>query len=163
MANLSSDLVTSLGDVLPGIREGSGYQGPTGVQQVVSWPIQPPLTVDGVTYKVAAFVAPVNGCWIKEMWLSGMLLAAGGTSTIAFDNYDSSATAAGNILSTTTIDPTAVPATVNKGTKLTLTTTLADRTMDEGDVLSSTYVCGTQTTNGEGYVATAIIVVPDIL
>ncbi len=163
MANLSSDLVTSLGDILPGIREGSGYQGPTGVQQTVSWPIQPPLTVDGVTYQVVGFVAPVNGCWIKEMWLSGMVAVAGGTSTIAFDNYDTSGTATRNVLSTTDIDPTAVPATINQGEKLTLTTTLSDRTMDEGDVLSSTYVCGTQTTNGEGYAVTAIIVVPDIL
>ena len=165
MAGISGDPVVSLGDSYPEIKEGSALHASSGVgvQQVISWPLAAFLQVDGVTYKTVAFVAPVNGCFIKEIWVSAMVLAAGGTNTLAFDNYDASANAVGNVLSTTNIDPTTNPATVNEGTQLTLITTPLDRIMDEGDVLSSTYVAGTQSTQGEGYVATAIIIVPDIL
>ena len=119
--------------------------------------------MDGTTYRVVGFVAPVNGCFIKEIWLSGSVKAAGGTSTIAVDNFDASANATGNVLSTGDIDPTSVPTTILEGEKLTLNTTAGNLVMDEGDVLNSTYVTGTQTTNGEGYALTAIIIVPVIL
>jgi hypothetical protein len=35
--------------------------------------------------------------------------------------------------------------------------------MDEGDVLNYTLVAGTQTTAGQGYALTAIIIVPDLI
>ena len=167
MANSTRpDLVLSLGDMLPNVREGDSGVGTqlAGVQQTVSWALGPPLLVDGATYQVVGFVAPVPGCWIKELWVSAMVLIAAGTNTLAFDNYDASANAVGNILSTTNVDPSAggFPAVVNEGTQLTLTTTLEDRTMDEGDVLSSTLVAGTQSTAGQGYAVTATIVVPDV-
>lgn len=165
MSAISGDPVLNFGELFPGITESSGgLNGRVyGVQQVVSWMLGRALQVDGTTYLNAAFVAPVNGCFIKELWVSAMVLIAGGTNTLAFDNYDASANAAGNILSTTNVDPVSNPAVVNEGTQLTLTTTLEDRVMDEGDVLSSTLVAGTQTTQGEGYVATAIIIVPVVL
>lgn len=165
MANSTrSDLVLSLGDMLPNVREGDSGVGTqlAGVQQTVAWALGPPLLVDGTTYDVVAFIAPCPGCWIKEIWVSATVLIAGGTNTLAFDNYDASANAAGNVLSTTNVDPVSNPAVVNEGTLLTLTTTLEDRTMDEGDVLTSTLVAGTMTTDGQGYAATAVIVVPDV-
>jgi hypothetical protein len=45
---------------------------------------------------------------------------------------------------------------------MTLSATAANLYMDEGDVLNCTLVCGTMTTDGEGMVVTAIVVVPEI-
>ena len=86
---------------------------------------------------------------------------AGGTDTLAVDNYDKSGTAARNVLSTTTIDPTSI--TALQGVQLTLSSTAANLLMDAGDVLNYTLVCGTMTTDGEGLSLTAIIVVPDLV
>ena len=165
MSAITGDPVLNFGELFPGITESSGgLNGRVyGVQQSVSWALTPPLTVDSATYQVVAFVAPVNGCFIKNIWISGMVKAAGGTSTIAFDNFDASANAAGNVLSTTNVNALTVITTINEGVELTLNTTAENLVMDEGDVLSSTYVTGTETTNGQGYAATAIIIVPVVL
>lgn len=150
----------TVGDFMPVLKEGRSLQ-PAGVQQVVSVPMGPPLLVDGATYKQAVFVAPCNGCYIKEIHISSSVACAGGTSTLAVSNYDASANSARNVLSTTNIDLTTIPAV--EGLKLTLSTTKTNLMMDEGDVLNFTLVCGTQTTNGEGLVMTAIVIVPDLI
>jgi len=156
-----SGRLRSVAEVIPGLREGSGTAGAElGIQRIVSVPLGAPLLVDGTTYKGAAFVAPCGGCYIKELWLSAAVAIAGGTNTLAIDNYDASANSARNVLSTTNVDPTGV--TAKEGTKLTLSTTKSNLYMDEGDVLNYTLTCGTMTTDGEGYVLTAIIVVPEI-
>lgn len=159
---LNTNLVQSvIGSFFPAAREKSSASPQYGVPVYVSAPIGPPLLVDGVTYRHALFVAPCDGCYIKEIWLSGAVAIAGGTNTFAVDNYDASANAARNALSAATIDPTTI--TAKEGLQLTLTTTLTDRKMDEGDVLNCTLVCGTMTTDGQGYVVTALIYVPDPL
>lgn len=159
---LNTDLVQSvIGSHFPAAREKSGAGATEGIPVFVSVPLGPPLLVDGVTYKQALFVAPCNGCYIKEGWLTGAVAIAGGTNTFAVDNYDASGNAARNVLSTTNIDPTTI--TAKEGLQLTLTTTLANRLMDEGDVLNVTLVCGTMTTDGEGYAVTFVIYVPDPL
>ena len=107
------------------------------------------------------FIAPCDGCFIKEAWLSAAVKIGSGTNTIAFDNYDASGDAARNVLSTATIDPDTI--TTTEGLQLTLSTTLTDRVMDEGDVLNAVLVCGTMTTAGQGYVVTALILVPDVI
>lgn len=165
MPGINSDRLRSLGDVLPELREASGQSGvaSVGVQQAITVPLGPPLLVDGATYKGVAFVAPCDGCFIKKLMLSASVKMAGGTDTLAIDNYDASANAARNVLSTTNINPVNVPATVLEGDQLTLTTTTANLYMDKGDVLNFTLVCGTMTTDGEGYALTAVIVVPDCL
>lgn len=147
--------------VIPGLRENSGKRQ-LGVQLKIPFAIGPLLHVDGATYKQVVFIAPVGNCEINEIWVSAAVKAAGGTNTLAFDNYDASGNAARNVLSTTNIDPTAVPATVKEGTKLTLTATLTDRKMDEGDVLNYTLVVGTESTQGEGYAGLAVITIPDL-
>ncbi len=140
---------------------GLGTGNAWGKEVVVAFAVGPALHVDGVTYKGISFIAPVDGCVVKELWISAAVLAAGGTNTLAVDNYDKSGNAARNLLSTTNVDPTAVPGTVLEGEELTLTATLADRVMDAGDVMNFTLVVGTETTQGEGYGISALILVPD--
>ena len=158
---MKGDRLKSIADVIPGLEEGSGAAGAAlGIQRMVSVPIGPPLLVDSATYKHALFVAPCNGCFIKEILVSAAVAIAGGTNTLAFDNYDASGDSARNALSATNWDPTGV--TAKEGSKMTLSSTKSNLYMDEGDVLNCTLVCGTMTTDGEGYVVTAIIVVPEI-
>lgn len=160
MSSTSSATVGDLGSVLPGFQEGGGPAGQRlGLQRHITVPIGAPLLVDGVTYKHTLFTAPCDGCYIKEIWLAGAVSIAGGTNTLEVDNYDASANAARNVLSTTNMTPTV---TAKEGTKLTLTSTVASRLMDEGDVLNCTLMCGTMTTDGQGYSLTAIVVVPEI-
>lgn len=162
MSGVSSSPLKDLGFVLPGFQEGTGSTGATvGSQQFVTVPLGIPTLADGATYNNTVFVAPCNGCVIKELWLTGVVKIASGTNTFAVDNYDASANAARNVLSTTNIDPDTI--TAKEGLKLTLTTTAADLRMDEGDVLSATTVLGTQSTAGQGYSLTACIIVPSIV
>lgn len=154
--------ITPVGMTLPGTLEGSGPTGrpPLGHQVIVSAQLGAPLLVDGTTYRTGVFVAPCDGCYIQELWLGAPVKIAQGTNTFAVDNYDASGNAARNVLSTTNIDPDTV--TALEGLKLTLTSTVADRIMDEGDFLNATLVAGTQSTAGQGYSLTAVIIVPTI-
>lgn len=159
--SMKGDRLNSIADVVPGLEEGSGVAGAAyGIQRMVSVPLGPLLLVDATTYKQALFVAPCDGCYIKEIWVSGAVAIAGGTNTLAFDNYDASGNAARNALAATNWDPTGV--TALEGSQMTLSTTKSNLYMDEGDVLNCTLACGTMTTDGEGYVVTAIVVVPEI-
>ena len=161
MPSMDGDRLPTLGDHQPGMKEDSGSMGPSVVQQtVVSVPIGAPLLVDAATYKHAVFVAPCNGWFIKSLWLSGAVKIASGTNTFAVDNYDASANAARNVLSTTNIDPDTI--TALEGLELTLSTTKTNLYMDAGDVLNVTLVCGTQSTAGEGYVLTAVLEGPEV-
>ncbi|RKY68950.1 MAG: hypothetical protein DRQ02_02635 [Candidatus Latescibacterota bacterium] len=157
--------VNSIADIVPDLLEGGGPDGAAtlAVQRHVSVPLGAPLLVDGTTYVGPVFIAPCDGCLIKELWVTASVLMAGGTNTLAFDNYDASANSARNALSTTNVDPTAVPAMAKEGMKLTLSATETNLYMDEGDVLNFTLVCGTMTTDGEGYMVQAIILVPEIV
>ena len=147
----------------PGTGEKSGAAGnpAVGNQVIFSIRVGDSLLVDGTTYKNALFIAPCDGCFIKEMWLSAAIKIGSGTNTIAFENYDASGDAGANVLSTTNIDPDTI--TTTEGLQLTLSTTLTARMMDQGDVLHTTLVAGTQTTAGQGYVATVVVIVPTLL
>ena len=152
--------IKSIASVLPGLQEGHTLS-PVGIQRMVSVPIGPPKLVDSATYKHALFIAPCNGCQIKEIWVSAAVAIAGGTNTLAFENYDASANSGSNVLSATNWDPTGV--TAKEGSKMTLSSTESYLYMDEGDVLWGTLVCGSMTTDGEGYVVMSIVVVPEIV
>ena len=159
---MKGDRLMGLADVIPGLEEGSGPGGALlGIQRMMSVPIGAPLLVNAATYKHGLFVAPCDGCYIKEIWVSAAVAIAGGSNTLAFDNYDASGDAARNALSATNWDPTGV--TTKEGSVMTLSATEANLYMDEGDVLNCTLVCGTMTTDGEGMVVTAIVVVPEIV
>ena len=158
MSSVSGQELRDLGNILPGLREGA--TNPVGVQRWLTVPLGIPTLADGATYNNTIFIAPCNGCVIKELWLTGVVKVASGTNTFAVDNYDISAAAARNVQSATNIDPDTV--TAKTGLKLTLSTTLSALRMDEGDVLNTTLVLGTQSTAGQGYSLTACIVVPEI-
>jgi hypothetical protein len=164
MPGINADRLLSLGDFMPDLREGSGKTGvPTvGVQQSITVPMGPPLLVDGATYRGIVFIAPCDGCFIKKVMVSAAVKMAGGTNTLAIDNYDASGNAARNVLSSATVDGTTIPAVALEGDELSFTTTTADRYMDKGDVLNFTLVCGTMTTDGQGYALTAVVIVPDV-
>ena len=163
MPSTSGNSIVSIGRDFPNIGEKSGPTGRPGRGWPVHFnvPIGPPLLVNTTTYKHAVFVAPCNGCRIKEVWLTAAVKIASGTNTLALEKYDASADAGVNALSTTNMDPTTITAT--EGFQLTLTTTSADLLMDEGDVLWATLVCGTQGTAGQGYVLSGIVIVPDVI
>lgn len=154
--------VRPLGHLIPGLEDNTN---PTGVSQfgqmvVASWALGPSLLVDGVTYKRVGFIAPVDGCRIVAGWYSAAVKIGGGTNTLAFDNYDKSGNAARNVLEATNFDPDTLT-TALEGDELTLqSTTTANLNMDAGDVLNSVLVCGTMTTDGEGYTATFVVWVP---
>lgn len=152
--------VRSLAETIPGLLEGSGSVGSkVTIQKNIVVPLGPPLLVDGATYKGVAFIAPCNGCMIKEIWIAAAVAPAGGTNTLNFDNYDASANAA----RAATTEHAVVGLTAKEGTKLTVSTTQSNLLMDEGDVLNFTLVCGTQTVNGEGLTANVIVAVPEIV
>lgn len=154
--------VRSLAEVIPGLLEGSGSVGAKlTIQKSLPVALTPPLCVDGVTYKVPLFVAPCDGCMIKELWVTCAVKGEGGTNTLAFEKYDASGNAGANVLSATNFDPTTL--TAKEGTKMTLSTTESNLLMDEGDVLWATFVTGTQSVQGEGYFALAIVAVPEIV
>jgi hypothetical protein len=150
----------TVGDFNPVLKEGSPARG--GVQQLITVPMGPPLLVDGATYKGVIFVAPCDGCHIKELHVSSSVSIASGTNTLAVDNYDKSAGAARNVQSAANFDPDATLVTALNGLQLTNTLTAADLDMDQGDVLNYTLVCGTQSTAGQGYAITAVIIVPSL-
>jgi len=152
---------SAVGANFPVAREGYGTAATQGVPVMIHVPLGAPLLVDGVTYKGTIFVSPCDGAYIKEAWLTAAVAISGGTSTFALDNYDASANAARNVLSATNIDPTTV--TAKEGLQLTFSSTETRKYMDEGDVLNFTLVCGTMTTDGEGYGITVVIYVPDPL
>jgi hypothetical protein len=153
--------VRPLGHLIPGLGDDENLAGPSqfGNFAVVSALISPPLSVDGATYKVPIFIAPSDGCEIVDGWWTAAVAGAGGTNTLAIDNYDASANSARNVLSTTNIDPTS-GITAKEGVQFTLSTTEANLKMDEGDVLNAVLVIGTQSVQGEGYAVTFVIFVP---
>ncbi len=155
-----SGRIRSVADFFANLREGSG-RGQLGIYRLVSGALGAPLLVDSVTYKIALFIAPCDGCEIVQGKVTGAVAVAGGTSTLAFEKYDLSGSAGANVLSATNIDPTGV--TSLEGLALTLSATKANLYMDEGDVLWSTLVCGTMSTDGEGYMAEFVILVPEII
>ena len=156
MGSMSSSK-PSIGNYMPTLREGHGSTGNGGgIQQAITVPLGPAKLVDGATYKGVLFVAPADGCQIKRLDLSAAVALAGGTNTLALDNYDASANASRNPLSTATVNPATL--TAKEGTRLTLGAD-ANLILDQGDTLSYTLVCGTMTTDGEGYALSAVIIV----
>lgn len=75
--------------------------------------------------------------------------AVGGTNTLALARVRAGASV--NLISTATVDPTAVPAAADTGEAMTLTATTGDRNFAANDILRATLVCGTMTTDGADY------------
>lgn len=162
MDAMETKRLPSLASVIPGLREGSGPVGASlGIQRMVMMPLGPPTLVDGVTYSGLCFIAPCDGCVVNQAWVSAYVAPAGGTNTLALSIHDASADTDANALAATNWDPTGV--TSLEGSEMTLTTSGAVLNMDEGDTLNFVLACGTQTTNGEGLAALAVVTVPELV
>lgn len=149
---------------LPGFEERPGALPKFGVQQVV--PVQlVNKTAVGTTYKVGAWIAPSDGWYVEDAYFAAVVVPVYATSTLAIDNYDKSATTARNLLSTTNQNILAAGGPVLKqGLQLTLSTTLANRLLDKGDVINATVVAGSTSgsdTDGEGLVLVLVLRGPD--
>lgn len=157
-----ADPIQPLTAVLPGFREKPSGVPSLAVQKIVSVPLVT-KTAASTTYKVGVFVAPCDGWYIKEAWFADVVAPDYATTTLALDNYDKSGTAARNALSATNQDIDGTATTLKQGLQLTLTSTEANRMMDEGDVLSATVACGaTEAAAGEGLVLTVTLLGPEI-
>lgn len=105
------------------------------------------VLTDGATYVVA--IPMRRAGTIKGISLSAGTRMAGGTNTIAAAKKQGATTA--NLLSTTTVDPTAFPTAADTAEAFTLTGTAASLVFAAGDTIKFTVVCGTMTTDGAGY------------
>lgn len=156
----NADPIQPLSSVLPGIREKSSGQPDVGMQRVIGVPLVT-KTAASTTYKVGAFVAPSDGWYIKDIFIAAMVVPSYASQTIAFENYDKSATTSKNPLAATNYALEGL--TALQGAEMSLSTTLSNLLMDEGDVLDVTVAIGaSQTTAGEGLVATIVLVGPEI-
>ena len=109
-----------------------------------------PITAASTTYEMTLYVGIAG---------SDIFLTAGSycvqvvpnyaTSTLALENYDSSATTDDNLLSTATVD--LEDDTAQTAVALTLTTTAADRVISSGDQIHATVAIGaTEVAAGKG-------------
>ena len=162
--SMHGDRLDSIAYLFPGLREKSSGIGmaSVGIQRIFHVPVGPNLLVDGATYVGTVWVAPCDGCFVKEIWGTASVAIVGGTNTFAVDNYDASATAARNLLSAATVSPITY-FTQLSGILIPLTATIANRSMDEGDCINYTLVCGTMTTDGQGLGLTIVVVTPEIV
>lgn len=161
MPGTTPDLLASIGEIVPGLKPGGQDGRPQrGVMVAVPWALGPSLLVNTTIYKRTGWICPVDGAYLKAIYVACIVQIASGTHTLAVEKYDASASSGKNALSTTNISFSAAPP-ILKGFKLTLTTTLVDRVLDENDILWTTLNIGTQGTAGEGYAAIAHIVLPE--
>lgn len=86
---------------------------------------------------------------VTAIYLACGTKMVGGTNTLALARVRAGVST--NLLSTTNVDPAVVPAAANAGEAMTLNTTAANLTFQAGDILRSTLVCGTMTTDGAQY------------
>ena len=158
----NADPIQPLTSVLPGLNERPGGVPIMGMQRTQTT-VLANKTAASTTYKVPIFVAPCDGWWIKEIKLVEIVKADYATSTLAIENYDKSASAGVNVLSTTNQDLEAAGITAKQGFDLTLTTTDSDRFMDEGDMLWATLALGAaEVAAGEGIAVSVVMVGPVI-
>lgn len=101
---------------------------------------------DGSTNRRQAVLSRAGS--IKSINIAARTKMVGGTNTLALARIRAGAST--NLLSTTNVDPTAVPAAADTGEALTLAAA-ANLAFQAGDILRATLVCGTMTTDGADY------------
>lgn len=107
----------------------------------------PGTLADGTTYKRHIPIARAGT--IKKISICAGTRMEGGANTLAIAKKQGGTSV--TVLSTATVDPTAVPAAADTAEALTLTATAADLVVAAGDCLIATLVCGTMTTDGADY------------
>ena len=156
--------IQPLSAVIPGLEERPGQQPLVGQQRVVTVPLKlstDAKTAASKTYKEALFIAPSDGWYVVDVFLTAVVVPDYASVTLAFENYDKSATTGNNLLSTTNYNVESL--TAKQGTQMTLSATQANREMDEGDVIWTTLTVGaTEVTAGEGISVTLVLQGPEI-
>ena len=107
----------------------------------------PGTLADGTTYK--RHIPMQRAGTIKKIWICAGTKMVGGTNTLAIAKKQGGTSV--TVLSTATVNPTAVPAAADTAEALTLSATAADLVFAAGDCLIATLVCGTMTTDGADY------------
>lgn len=107
----------------------------------------PGTFVNGTTYRPAALMTRAGR--ITGIRVAGRVKIVGGTNTLALARVRAGASV--NLISTATVDPTAVPTAADTGEAMTLTATTADLNFAANDTLRATLVCGTMSTPGADY------------
>lgn len=149
-----------LSDQLPGVGERPGQLPVMGLQHVVSVQLVT-LTAADTTYVIGGFVAPSDGWYVEDLFYSAQTTPNYATSTIAVENYDKSGTSAKNLLSATNEDLETL--TAKQGRQASLSTTQANRLLDEGDTINFTVAIGsTEVAAGKGLTATIVLRGPEV-
>ncbi len=116
------------------------------------------VLTDGVTYVVS--IPMRRAGTVKAIHACAHTRIAGGTNTLAAAKKQGGTSV--TLLSTATVDPTAFPTAADTAEAFTLTATGADLIYAAGDCLKFTLVCGTMTTDGQGYAITVDVENTDI-
>lgn len=160
MSGTSPGPIPPLSDVIPGIREQPSGQPKIGLQTIINIPLVE-TTAASTTYYGLAFVAPSDGWYIADAWVSAQVAPNYDSAVIALSNYDASGNAAKNPLSGTNENLESI--TAKEGMQLTLSTTLVNRELDEGDTIIATVTIGAnQVTAGRGIGLTLVLVGPEV-
>ena len=148
--------------VLPGCEERPSGQPLWGLQRVITVPLTPAtVTVASTNYITGMFVAPSDGWYVEDLFYGAQVVPDYATSTIAVENYDKSATTAKNLLSATNENLETL--TAKQGRQASLSTTQANRELDEGDTLIVTVAIGaSEVVAGKGIFATVVLRGPEI-
>lgn len=160
----SSAPIQPFSSVYPGVEEKPGGQPSLAAPLVIT--VTLPLGTDAKTaaskaYLSTLWVAPTDGWWVADAFVAAVAVPDYAAVTLAIENYDKSATAGANLLSATNFDMETL--TAKQGTQLTLSTTLANRMMDEGDTLWATLTTGaTEVTAGQGISITLVLRGPEV-
>ena len=152
--------IQPLSAVIAGLEERPGQQPLVGQQRVVTVPLVA-TTAASTNYVTGLFIAPSDGWYVVDLFYGAQVKPDYASVTIAVENYDSSATTAKNLLSATNENYESVTAKIGK--QASLSTTQANREMDEGDTLIVTVAVGaTEVTAGVGLFATLVVQGPEI-
>lgn len=152
--------IQPLQSVLPGPEERPGGLPRFGLQHVITVPLCA-STAASTNYVTGAFVAPSDGWYVEDMFYGAQVVPDYASSTIAVENYDASGNAAKNLLSAT--NESLETLTAKEGRAASLSGTLANRLLDEGDTLIVTVAIGaTEAVVGVGIFATLVLRGPEV-
>lgn len=156
--------IQPLSSLIPELVERPGRQPIVGEQRIVAVPLilsTDAKTAASKTYKEALFIAPCDGWYVIDAFVTAVVVPDYASVTLALENYDKSGAAGANLLSATNFDMESL--TAKQGTQLTLSTTQSRRQLDEGDVIWSTLTTGaSEVAAGEGITVFLVMQGPEV-
>lgn len=151
--------IKPLSDVIPGLRELPSGQPKIGQQFIVQVPLVA-LTAASTTYVINGFTAPSDGWYVADLFYSAQVVPNYDATTIAVENYDASGNAAANLLSATNENLETL--TAKEGRQASLSTTVTNRRLDEGDTIIFTVApTANEVAAGKGIGATLVLFGPE--